>query len=515
MKHVRSMALLLLATSLPACTEDRPGVGETATAVADTTYNPICDTGGDSLCAAIPHMVKVNLKPGYSGVNPRDQRHFDVFSWQSFVALNWPADNGGKPLASFAGNPSAPRVWETYEDASTVYGGVSSPCALPAGTRLLGQMAKNGDVVDPGGDYDEAVGGPLVDRNLNYVLYEKKVNPEEVAYLRANRLNTAAGQYAADSAGQRLQFPAGDTAGANGGPVGAIEIKASWRILQPEKGDDTTRYFTRRGVVYVAARNSSTGRPLCLDATVGLVGMHIAHKTNQFFGAWIWSTFEHVDNAPTCTDSVAGARCGASQPRWSFYNGACTTCVRNDSLHLAGTGDTTFFWAPKPPYAIRYAIGGQFGNQITRTQPIYPETDSVNAEWMPRVKGTVWTHYRLIGSQWMSGDGGSDLVPAPRILRNTTLESYLPQTSSCLGCHQFAYTLGLPAASGPMAGDSVFADFSFLLQMARRGSDDSGLPRFSAQTARRVPVTRHPTLDMAPVPGLAARQPAATPAKTP
>ncbi|HYW05486.1 MAG TPA: hypothetical protein VE913_00945, partial [Longimicrobium sp.] len=199
--RVRSIALLLAAVAVPACTDDTAPSGQTATVQADTTYNPICATGGDSLCAAIPRLVDVHLQDGYSEVNPRDQRHFDVFSWQSFVALNWPADDQGKPLASFAGNPTAPRVWETFEDASAVYGGAPSPCTLGPGQRMLGQMAKNGDVVDPGGDYDEAVGGPLVDRNLNYVLYEKKVNPDEAAYLRANRLNTAAAQYAADSAG--------------------------------------------------------------------------------------------------------------------------------------------------------------------------------------------------------------------------------------------------------------------------------------------------------------------------
>ena len=495
----------LLAAS--ACTGDEgeePAKSAAATS-GDTfptdTANPPCALPGvNRLCSFIPHDVIVHLLPGYAGLVPRDQKKFDVFSWQSFVALNWPAGPDGAPLQSFAGDPGAPRVWETWDDAIAVFdpSGARSPCTAGPGQKFLGQMAKNGQVVDPGGDFDEAVGGPLADRNVNFVLYEKKMSPEEVEYVRAHRLNTPAGQFAADSADTALVFRPGFYANldsASGGQVGSIEVKAAWRILQPERGDDTTRYYTRRGVVYVPARNSATGRAMCLNAQVGLVGMHIVHKTKTFFGDWIWTTFEHEDNAPTCTGTEAGGQCGAGRT-WSFYNPACAGCTPNDSLRLAGTGDTTFLWDSVPPYARRYAIQGRYGNQITRTQAVYPFTDSINQVWVQRVGNTVWRHYRLIGTQWMSGDGGADLVPVPEVLRNTVLESYIPQNSSCLGCHQYARTLPLPDTSAR----TVSADFSFLLGMARHDTA-SMLPLFSLQ--RGVPVEqagRDPTTRILPVP---------------
>lgn len=490
MRHTRGVVAALTVTlvtlAVPAC--DRGGGGRTGQvgAAADTTYDPICVTPGvKTLCPEIPHDVYGHFQNGYSGLNPRDQRHFDAFSWQSFVALNWPVDSAGNRLPAF-GTSGVGVVWETYKDAVEVFQPSSpSPCAVPPGGKFLGQMAKNGDVVDPDGDYDEAVGGPLADRNVNFVLYEKKIHPEEVAFLDSTRLNTVAGQHAADLKGEPVQFTEGsytDTVTMTGGPMGALEIKASWRILQPQSGDDTTRFYHRPAVVYVAARNSVTGRPMCLNVTVGLVGMHIIHKVSNHGTDWIWSSFEHIDNAPDCADSVKHADCGLGMRRFSFYNKSCATCVRNDSLHLAGTGDTTFLWDSVPPYAKRYAVQGRYGNQITRTQAIYAETDSVNREWMPRVKNTVWQNYVLIGSQWMSGDGGSDNVPAPAILRNTTLESFIPDSSSCLGCHQYAYTLPDTVHVTPDSTviKSVFADFSFLLQMAKRRAA-SNLPVFSSE----------------------------------
>jgi hypothetical protein len=494
------VAALLAASS---CTDDEGGAPAKGAVVtsgdtfpADTANPPCALPGVNQLCSFIPHDVIVTLSPGYTGLVPRDQKHFDVFSWQSFVALNWPAGPGGAPLPSFAGDPGAPRVWETWADAVEVFDpSGQGACTVGPGQKFLGQMAKNGQVVDPGGDFDEAVGGPLADRNVNFVLYEKKMSPEEVEYVRAHRLNTPAGQFAADSADTALVFRAGFYArsdSASGGQVGSIEVKAAWRILQPERGDDTTRYYTRRGVVYVPARNSVTGRAMCLNARVGLVGMHIVHKTRSFFGAWIWTTFEHEDNAPTCADSVGGGQCGAGRT-WSFYDPACTGCTPNQPLSLAGTGDTTFLWDSVPPYARRYAVQGRYGNQITRTQPVYPFTDSINQVWMGRVGNTVWRHYRLIGSQWMSGDGPDNMVPVPEVLRNTVLESYIPQNSSCLGCHQYAHTL-----TDTLTGDSVSADFSFLLGMAKQDSA-SMLPLFTLQ--RGVPVTRegrHPTTRILP-----------------
>ncbi|MBB4636988.1 hypothetical protein [Longimicrobium terrae] len=467
--------------TLPACDNAgnaRPAEGTLAAAPSPLLPDTLCadPSTPNQLCATIPHEVMVTLGGDYHGLDPKTQTHFDAFSWQSFVALNWPADGSGNPLpGTFADNPAAPRVWEGWTDAAVLFwgDGAAGPC-LPqlragGGRKLLLQMAKNGQVVNPHATFDEAVGGPLLDRNLNFALFEKKVSPDEAGYIRDSSLVTVAGQQAIDT----INFPAGSYAsGMTGGSVGAMEVKAAWRILQPQSGDDTTRYYHREAVIHVPAENSPTGTPFCINATVGLVGIHIIHKTGRF-PAWVWSTFEHVDNAPEC---LGEKNCTADpKVRYSFYNPACdTTCKLNTQLRgNQFLQDSSFIWNKTAPYGSRYAWGGRFGSQLGRTQALYVPTDSMNTYWRGQMGNSVWRNYRLIGSQWQAivpGFPKSDTSSAPAILGNTTLESYIPDNSSCIGCHSFATT----------ADDSVkSADFSFLLGMAGEKPSMMASPRFN------------------------------------
>src|SRR4051812_150991 len=50
---------------------------------------------------------------------PEAQRIFDIFAWQTFVALNWPAGPGGRPATgkTMADNTS-PRVWAALHEGS-------------------------------------------------------------------------------------------------------------------------------------------------------------------------------------------------------------------------------------------------------------------------------------------------------------------------------------------------------------------------------------------------------------
>ena len=275
----------------------------------------------------------------------------------------------------------------------------------------------------------------------------------------AHHLEAIGGQEKADT----INFPEGfyaNPANNSGGMLGAMEVKAAWRILQPASGDDTTRYYHQQAVIYVPAENTADSSAFCINATVGLVGLHIIHKT-RLFRAWVWSTFEHEDNAPTCP---TGATCSPdANVRWSFYNPACpaATCPLNTQLKSdTFLQDSFFIWNKTAPYGSRYAYGGQYGSQITRTDTVYGPTDSMNVYWRAKLPAnSVWRHYRLIGSQWQATVGGAKpyTVNAPKIEGNTALESFIPTTSSCIGCHTFATTVGTP---------SHFADFSFLLGMA-------------------------------------------------
>lgn len=67
------------------------------------------------LCSFLLRDVIVALPNAYQGITPQLQRPFDQFSWQMFVALNWPASADGTPpddpiLQAFAKSSSRPEI---------------------------------------------------------------------------------------------------------------------------------------------------------------------------------------------------------------------------------------------------------------------------------------------------------------------------------------------------------------------------------------------------------------------
>jgi hypothetical protein len=451
----------------------------------------------DTLCSDIPHDVVAAFGFGYSQLAP-DQRPFDNFAWQSFVALNWPADNQGKPLkASIITHPEAPRVWEFYKTPFEVFGHARPELTLeptnPLKRRrvfhMMSTRSNESKLIQFQRDnFLEATGQPLIDRHLNFVMYDIVMNPVEVRYIIDEGLDTKKGQKKFKDDNKKVSFPLGyykDPMAATGGEVGAIEIKTAWRVLDCDR-DDAKRYFTLDGEIYVDGKYTVTGKPLLLREKMGLVAMHIIQRTTgpytlsgkPFPQDWIWATFEHVDNAPDAgnardaTDiklplpATATAPTGISR-RYSFF----------DPHYMGPTnvppqpamGESVYKWQPRPPYASLYANDKKFGTQVVRAWKIYPPTDEVNKYFQKLLKGTVWANYQLIGSQWMGGTEVPETENGniPRYLSNTTLETYIQFNSSqqkpptlpegsCLQCHQGATTT---------AGQS--ANFSFLLGRAR------------------------------------------------
>jgi hypothetical protein len=450
-KTILGLAALLLAGCYTACNNNG---GKKPTIEEGKPRKTGCDNTQPAFSSDIPHEVEVNLLAGYSGLVVEDQVCFDYFSWRSFVALNWPANPDGSPMkGNFTDNPDAPRVWESYTDPAELFGSGEHLLAFGGpikkvpglkGLRMISKISGESDVNLPA-DIEQATGQPLIDKNLNYALYEIMVNPDETKYIRDSSLNYASGQV-----GKTINFPAGyyDSA-TTGGQVGAIEIKATWKILVPGV-DDSTKFYRRRAVIYVPASNSATGKPLYLTETVGLVAMHILHKTQEF-PMWIWTTFEHNSNAP---DSAALAK-GAGN-NYSFYNAAATGVTANTPPQQP------WLWQASKPYASGSAYQGKYGTQVVQSLPIADYTQAANKKWQAALGNSVWANYRLIASQWGVRFGDNPTVPAdtvgvPALTSNPVLETYFQQSSCLTSCHKFAK-------------DAVgnFADFSFLLQRAKK-----------------------------------------------
>lgn len=429
------------------------------------------------LSSDIPHAEELRASSSFFS-----NKDFDYLSWQTFIALNWSADENGKSNEgiSIGNNLEAPRVWEFYKDPANVFVEpdveVSSkfidlptiPDACKTSLKELGKLDEiergvklrqikvfstsiQDDGVAKAAEFLQAQpSAPLIDQNKNYVLYETRLNEDEFKYILNNKL------YDADEQSKiPINFPA-----SNKNAVGAIEIKASWRILPNDTSDEIKkRYYTKKALIYIPKYNAEEKKNICGLETVGLVGFHIMHKTEKQ-PQRVWATFEQVDNAP----DQEQVKQGNLQGPFSFWSLECSVegqCIENKPL---SKNSSDFLWLSNQPYANKY-----IPTQVVREDSILPNSSRIvnNDEWHQLLNkalknqnctngscNSVWQYYQLIGTQWSSG---SNLTPEN--LANTTMETYI-QKSSCFNCHSGAQTAGNFPKS---------ADLSFLLRLAKSG----------------------------------------------
>jgi hypothetical protein len=388
---------------------------------------------------------------------PNLQQAFDYYSWLSFLALNAPAN--GKPIGS-GQQPGGdgPAQWEQWKEISDFIlpGGAQpgpweSRRAIPQACRAIGgsdgmkvvrMVGKTptllSDIVQP---FDT---GPLIDQNGRYVRYEILVNKPMYEYILQNNLYSKRGQAAFTST---VVFPSGAVTKGTTGTVGAIMAKAAWKVMEPG-ADDLTRFHTVDALVYQPPLDSPKVAESCHTAKLGLVGLHVGHKTNSS-PQWIWSTFEHTDNMPTQVD-VQNQKL---QAHYNFYKPGCNTgaCPVNTPPQRPWNPDVE----PFP---------GSFTSQIVRVTPLTSDVLALNKSFQGILTKTVWQNYMQISTQWPTDPASKtdpNGVPAPAFLANGTLETYIqgkvPQSSSsCIACHGNAV-----ATSGRTS------DFTYILERAQ------------------------------------------------
>ena len=349
-------------------------------------------------------LAMVSLRPtvpsdvpgGLSGEDTREtQRAADAFAWDEFVALSWPARTSVRGEA----------------DSSKPIGG--------EGLRVWETWKSTEEIFLPGGvepalwesplprerhltenlqavQSDGTLPATLTDRHGHLVRYEVRVNKILFDYLRSHKLYDSRAQKDVES----VRYP-----------EGAMAIKASWRELEP---GEEPHFLTRECVVF-ETKNGKPGRKR--RRTMGLVGLHIVQKTPSA-PQWIWATFEHVGN----TDSESASFCPPSVPE--------------SRLNLQ----------TKP---------GQ-PNLVRRVAPLRAALQPLNRAQQQALHaaGSVLQNYELVGAQWPAPEGRVE----PRFLSNTTMESFVPE-SSCLGCH---------ASAGTLRTDRfVSSDFLYLIRRAQ------------------------------------------------
>ncbi|HZS57699.1 MAG TPA: hypothetical protein VFA43_00415 [Gemmatimonadaceae bacterium] len=393
------------------------------------------------------------------------QHEFDYYSWLTFIALNSPADSMKRIGAD------APTVWETWKQLPDVMregaaeptpwgqpDAVPSECHAASGERIVHMELEE--------TYNEPFkSGPLFDQHGNYALFVILMNQQMFRYIVDNTLYSRAGQQRFDG---NINFPNGNDSAST---LGAVMIKASWRILTPgvdydPSGATPPRYHMTDALLFRPAAQTK-----CQPVKLGLIGFHVGHKTRSR-QQWIWTTFEHHDNVPTRSDVDSGRTKGR---RYSFYDPACPSCAINQTP--PGPWDPDRLQPAWDP--VQHS--SQFKSQIVRTGPAagpaFDGVDKLNRAFHKWLGTSVWSHYDLITTQWPSGHCANDTLPGrlpdatcapfPAYLANTTLETFsqspndagVPQaTSSCIACHNNATTLHVPARR---------SDFTYILEKAK------------------------------------------------
>lgn len=380
--------------------------------------------------------------PGSAPAANASQDQFDQYSWQMFIALNWPAQDGQRGAPNCSKQPGDPgyTVWQTYKTVSEIFlpGAANpGPWNSPLKAKSLGIIniaaLKNSTLVN---SIDQAVGGWLIDQAGNPTYYDISANQASYNYIVGNNFYNAN----VVSKANNIAFP-----------NGVIEIKSSWRILTPR--DNASHYLTQFARV---ARFNSQGQKIGVsEAYLGLVGLHIITKVNGY-PQWIWSTFEQIENVPPKA-KVNGQWVDQPVPgtAYSYYNAMAPAASLNQSPCNWQTQGTQLVCVPKAGTTF------QTPNPLNRVTPIADVTQWVNNNYRanPGLQRSVLKYYQLVTTQrpLMPNNPSNPLgQPTPALSANVTMESYIQPNSSCMNCHSMATPVKSPFKS----------DFSYLFKFA-------------------------------------------------
>jgi len=252
------------------------------------------------------------------------------FAWQEFVALNWPAqiqlgnasgyNRGVADSTVSPGSKNRLAVWQTFKhrsealpyNFSTTPAGISPINRLPEFDSAVTYSYKNQPT--PGTpsskfnlftNLDESVEVGNVQMfyraNKQPILYEAKLNQKVYNYIRSNGLqdtaikNKQTKKTAVYLSENKPLIPAGSAEYVSY-PSGSIEVKATWRMYDPniDTGKEA-QYLMSEGVYYANG--------VYLNAKFMLLGLHIIHKTPTV-PTFVFTTFEHITNSDKSFQSI-------------------------------------------------------------------------------------------------------------------------------------------------------------------------------------------------------------------
>ncbi len=197
--------------------------------IAEPIPSPGSNKGLPVISSELPPLVSFGNKVTLDAL----QHDFDVFSWQSFIALSWPANADGNPNNNRqigAGGAGSNTVWQHYKESRDIFleSGKKPPgwevtnpppavCTGAGQQRVLSQVGKTPNTLDESGEPFQT--GPLIDQDGAYARFEILTNEVMFDYIVKHNLYSKSGQ---------SEFPrAADFPFSSATTVGAIMLKAA------------------------------------------------------------------------------------------------------------------------------------------------------------------------------------------------------------------------------------------------------------------------------------------------
>ena len=309
--------------------------------------------------------------------------YFDDYSWRAFVALVWPAAPGrrGVPATNKRITAGGPRVFETWKstweifhpDGSAPEGAFNTydaaamnPCRAASrfGDVTIGSASGIDDIGQAG---IGALDPPVVAQNGRYIRTLMLFNQVEFDHIVGHR-------YFSRSALPDVPSPRPDTPVIEF-PFGSVALKAAWIDMRGLSPALVKRFYTRTATVKDAAGSG------CSTITVGLAGLHIAHKTPSR-PQWIWSSFEQKDMVP---------------PKWADTPDAF---VLHDGTSAPMPATNPLSLSPLLPEPVK-----PFNVVRDAEAQILTSTELTSYGYQHLLAGTPWQYYRLVMTQWPRLEG--------------------------------------------------------------------------------------------------------------
>ena len=412
------------------------------------------------------------------------------FAWDTFLALNAPEVGGTISLSG--DNRPQWASWSSTADmlnqprpgrsGSRYYPPVCKKVKNHRRYRVLQQVGKVNDSLVQASRAGLS-NQPLVDRNGNFLRYEILLSP---AYYNEVKRRKLYDPLVLQGLTENLNLSCGQASYTGGDPanrkMGSMLIKAAWMEATDLSDSERARMHTEKLLVFNPAHEMSNGKDACELTEMALVGAHVVRKT-QIESAWVWSTWEHEQNAPDCTaqlllpkggpgSATANLACPAELDQDYHFNSkecaesdACNDC--NAEFTVGNTTVPGQCADPKDPSGLQWCldlpaspIKGK--SQICRQVPVhhgicsldatiqcsvdedcapeagvcvdnYPASSARNIACHEAIEsegdgGSVWSHYELIGTQWSVQESSecenvqaSFVTPSGTVNRNAIL----------------------------------------------------------------------------------------------